>query len=320
MSAGLTLDGVVSAVRGHSGLRGKAAIGLVTDVLGPTDWLTGPGDDAALLEVDGARVLVGGEALWPPFVEADPGGAGIAAVLTNVNDLAAMGARPLGILDTIVAPEAIARAVLEGMRYAAELYRVPIVGGHLTLRDGPPSVSAFGVGAATAVLSMRNVEPGQSLLVASCLAGRMRADFPFFPSFSERGERLADDVRVLAELAENGLCVAAKDVSMAGVLGSVAMLLEWSRAGAAVDLGALPRPPEVPLATWAITFPCFSFVLCTPPDRAPACRDAFHRRGLACETVAVLDSSGVLRVRLEGEERVLLDLEHEPVTGLSKRA
>ena len=36
--------------------------------------------------------------LWPVI----PYGAGIAAVLTNVNDLAAMGAIPLAIVDTIV--------------------------------------------------------------------------------------------------------------------------------------------------------------------------------------------------------------------------
>jgi selenophosphate synthetase-related protein len=187
------------------------------------------------------------------------------------------------------------------------------------VRDGPPSVSAFGVGAATSVLSMRNVKPGQVLLVATCVDGRMRADFPFFPSFAERGDRLADDVRLLAEVAEAGLCVAAKDVSMAGVLGSAAMLLEWAGAGAVVDLSALPRPADVPMPTWAITFPCYSFVLCTPPERVTACRDAFRSRGLECEAVAELDSSGMLRVRLENEERLLLDLVDEPVTGLSKR-
>jgi selenophosphate synthetase-related protein len=319
-TAGATLDEVVRTVRSHPGLRGKASIGLVTEVLGSTDWLAGPGDDAALIEIDGKHVLAGGEALWPPFVEADPNGAGIAAVLTNVNDLAAMGARPLGIVDTIVAPQAVARDVLEGMRYAAELYRVPIIGGHLTVRDGPSSVSAFGVGAANSILSMRNVEPGQALLVATCVDGRMREDFPFFPSFAERGSRLADDVRVLADLAETGLCVAAKDVSMAGVLGSTAMLLEWSRAGGSINLGALPRPSGVALSTWAITFPCYSFVLCVPPDRVATCRDVFRRRELECEEVAVLDSTGLLRVRLDAEERVLLDFENEPITGLGKQA
>ena len=56
----------------------------------------------------------------------------------------------------------------------------------------------------------------------------MRTDFPFFRSFDERGSRLAGDVRVLAAVASSGACVAAKDVSMAGLVGSLAMLLEWA--------------------------------------------------------------------------------------------
>ena len=44
--------------------------------------------------------------------------------------------------------------------------------------------------------------PGQSLIVGCCLDGQMRPDFPFFPSFDERGTKLAGDVRLLAEGAD----------------------------------------------------------------------------------------------------------------------
>lgn len=318
MSPSTILDDVVLAVREHPGLLGKESLGLVTEVLGPTDWVFGPGDDAAVIDVGTGTVVVGGEALWPPFVEADPRGAGIAAIVANVNDLAAMGARPLGIVDTIVASEAIARLALEGMAHAAAIYRVPIVGGHLTVFDGPPSLSAFGIGAANGLLSSAKVASGQALLVVTCLDGSMRSDFAFFSSIAQRSDRLGDDVRTLAEVADAGLCVAAKDVSMAGVLGSLATLLECSGAGAVVDLEALPRPGGVDLPTWAITFPTFSFLLCTPPDRAQACREVFRRRGLDCENVGVLDGSGVIRLRLDGQERQLIDLSAQPVTGLTR--
>ena len=77
-------------------LRAKREIGLVSDVLGGGSWVHGPGDDGAVCRHRrAASVIVCGEALLPAFVAADPYGAGIAAVLTNVNDLAAMGARPM---------------------------------------------------------------------------------------------------------------------------------------------------------------------------------------------------------------------------------
>lgn len=308
---------LAALVRSHPGLRGKAAIGLVREVLGPTDWLTGPGDDAAVVADCGGRtILAGGEALWPPLVAADPFGAGVAAVLTNVNDLAAMGARPKVILDTVIADASVAREVLGGIAYAARLYDVRVAGGHLTVRDGQPAVSAFGVGEAIAVLSTQHVAPGLDLLLACCLEGTMRADFPFFTSLEERGDRLAGDVLTLAATAEAGEAVAAKDVSMAGLVGSLAMLLESRGAGATVDLDALPRPARVDLGQWLVCFPAFAFLLCVPPERVEACAARFHARGLACARIATLDDTGLVRLRGGAEVATVLDLTKEPVTGL----
>ncbi|HEV8652218.1 MAG TPA: AIR synthase related protein [Actinomycetes bacterium] len=320
MGAAALLEEVVNGVRAHAGLRGKSPLGLVTEVLGPTDWRSGPGDDGAVVSDGACSLVVGGEALLTRFVEADPFAAGVAAVLTNVNDLAAMGAWPLAIVDTVVASEPLARRALEGMRHASELYRVPVVGGHLTIRDGPPGISAFGLGRAARVLSVRAAAPGQTLLVACCLDGTMREDFPFFASLPQRGAAVADDVRLLPRVAESGACVAAKDVSMAGLLGSLAMLLEYGRLGATVDLDALPRPAGVSLARWLVAFPAFAFLLCAPPGKVDACRAPFLDRGLACEPVAVLDGSGALRARLGGAEALVLDLHRETVTGLGTRA
>jgi selenophosphate synthetase-related protein len=254
--------------------------------------------------------------MWPPFVERDPFGAGIAAVLANVNDVAAMGGRPEALVDTIVADESSARSALEGLRFGAELYRVPVVGGHLTIRSGPPALSAFVFGTARRPLRALDAAPGQALLFCACLDGRMREDFPFFSSIRERGAALADDVRLLADLAEAGHCRAAKDVSMAGVLGSLAMLLEPTRCGVLVDLDALPRPPGVSLTAWVGAFPSLGFLLCAPPSQVPTCRAAFGARGLACEQIGLLNASGALRARLGEQEELLIDLGQEPVTGL----
>ncbi|HZD69358.1 MAG TPA: AIR synthase related protein [Actinomycetes bacterium] len=307
---------VVRGFRSHPGLLGKARIAMVTDVLGPTDWDRGPGDDTAVLPGDDCHALVAGEAMWPPFVERDPYAAGIAAVVANVNDIAAMGGRPEALVDTIVADEPSARSALDGLRFGAELYRVPVVGGHLTIRPGPPALSAFILGAARRPLRALQATAGQALLFCACLEGRMREDFPFFSSIRERGPALADDVRLLADLAEAGRCLAAKDVSMAGVLGSLAMLLEPTRCGVMVELERLPRPPGVPLAAWAGAFPSFAFLLCTPPSEVAACRDAFTARGLACEQIGRLDASGAVRAGLGRQEGLLIDLRREPVTGL----
>jgi uncharacterized protein len=313
------LEELVDLVRSHPGLRSKASIGMVRDVFGAGDWISGPGDDAAVVDVDAGpgRVVVCGEALYPPFAQRDPYGAGVAAVLTNVNDVAAMGGEPLGVVDTLVGEEDACRSAMEGMRDASRLYQVPIVGGHLTVSPGPLSLSAFAVGRVRTPLSATAARPGQGLGLLACLEGDMRDDFPFFRSFEPRGERLGGDVRLLAGLADDGACVAAKDVSMAGLIGSLAMLLEPSGCGVTIDLDALPLPEGVALDRWLISFPCYAFLLCVPDGGEDRCRSAADGRGLSYSTLGTLDATGHIVLTAGGERRTAFDLAKDAITGLA---
>lgn len=313
-----SLDDLVAVVRSHPGLRSKASIGIVGEVFGPGDWIAGPGDDGAIVDDGEGRLVVCGEALYPPFAQRDPYGAGAAAVLANVNDVAAMGGEPLAIVDTLVGEEEACRAALEGMRYASGLYQVPIVGGHLTVAPQPLSISAFAVGRCRTPLTATAARAGQRLGLLACLEGEMRADFPFFRSFDPRGDRLGGDVRLLADLADAGICVAAKDVSMAGLIGSLAMLLEPTGCGVTVELSDVPRPDGVDLDVWLIAFPCLAFLLCVPDggDAEAACAAAADRRGLSYASLGVLDDTGRIDLTDGAERRTVIDLGAEPVTGL----
>jgi uncharacterized protein len=314
------VSALVEVVRSHPGVTAKSEIGLVSEVFESTDWLAGPGDDGAVVTEAGMSLVVGGEAILPSFAAADPYGAGVAAVTTNLNDLAAMGAWPLALVDTVTGQRAVIQQVLEGMRWAAGLYQVPVVGGHLTVTDGHPALSAFGLGRADRPLSAQSAEEGQSLVVGCCIEGRMRADFPFFPSFDERGERLAGDVRLLAEGASRGWVTAAKDVSMAGLVGSLAMLLECNRLGVTLDLDAVPVPPGVSLEQWITCFPCFAFLLCVPAGLEGECLRAFADRGLAAAVAGTLDGTGQLRLCSAGRVATAFDLAAESVTNLARPA
>jgi selenophosphate synthetase-related protein len=317
------LTDLVAQVRTFTGLTGKAGIALVSDVLGPSDWVSGPGDDGAVTVIDvfddsrDVNIISCGEAIHPQFVRQDPYGAGIAAVLANVNDLAAMGARPLCVVDTVIATADVARSILEGIRDACRMYDVPLVGGHLTDHLGEPALSAFAVGQASRPLSVTRAAPGQSLMVAACLDGEMRADFPFFRAFEPRGSRMAADIRILPELAASGLVVAAKDVSMAGLLGSLGMLLERHRLGVEVDLSQVPTPVGVDLTRWLTCFPSYGFLLCVPEGGEAAVTERFSRDGLDAAVVGSLDGSGVLSIRQGSETMTVLDFATDRVTGLT---
>jgi selenophosphate synthetase-related protein len=308
---------LAARIRSAPGWTDKAHIAVVREVFGPGDWLRGPGDDGAVVAVGGEAVIACGEAILPDFVERDPYGAGVAAVVTNVNDVAAMGAVPLAIVDTVVGPPDTCRAALEGMRFASDLYEVPVVGGHLTSSRDRVALSAFAVGRGVGrPLSATRVAPGQRLALIACLEGKMRADFPFFPSFDERGSQLAGDVRLLADLAADGVIEAAKDVSMAGLFGSLAMLLEPTRCGVSIAVDAVPVPAGVAFEAWALCFPCFAFLVTLAPGSEDRCRQAVERRGLSYAALATVDASAILRLT-DGVDAVeLVDLDADAVTGL----
>ena len=75
------------------------------------------GDDGA--PVPGTDLVAACDAILPSMVERDPEWAGWCAVLVNVNDLAAMGAAPVGLLDAVGGRDAsFAARVLAGLRAA----------------------------------------------------------------------------------------------------------------------------------------------------------------------------------------------------------
>jgi selenophosphate synthetase-related protein len=227
-----------------------------------------------------------------------------------------MGGRPLALIDTLISPDREhADRVLDGLAWAAERLGVAIAGGHLTL-GGPPALSAFCAGSVTAPLRATAARPGDVLLAAFCLEGEQRdTDPPIFTSLRDRDPALLrDDGEALAEVAERGLCHAARDVSMPGVAGSLLQMLELAGCGATLDLDRLPRPADVPLERWLVTFPSFGFVLAAAPDNADAVSAAFVRRGLACAPCGAFDDTRVLRLAGGGESAEVWDLAAEPLT------
>jgi uncharacterized protein len=305
------LDALVQAVRSAPGLLGKRDVQIV-------ERFGVDGDDAALVPHEGGYLVVCGEAISPPFLEADPYGAGTAAVVTNVSDVRAMGGRPLGLVDMLVSPDREhASTVLDGIAWASDLLGVPVVGGHVTIGHAP-ALSASCTGFATRPLRGSAARPGDVLLAAFALDGRYMSDTrPFFTALHDRpAHQLRTDGEALVEVAEQGLCHAARDVSMPGVAGSLLQMIEGAGCGATLDLDRLPRPPGAPLERWLLTFPSFGFLLAARPGHAEAAAAVFTRRGLTCAPCGEFDEERVLRLAAGGAQAPAWDLARAPLTGL----
>ncbi|MBN3751859.1 sll0787 family AIR synthase-like protein [Paraburkholderia sp. Tr-20389] len=265
------------------------------------------GDDCAALADGDGYLLFAIEGLVSDFVETMPWFAGYSSVMVNVSDVYAMGGRPLAVVDALwsdgLDPAAL---ILEGMAAASNAYGVPVVGGHSNTRSAQAQLAVSIMGRARALLSSFNARPGDSLVMAVDLRGRFEDPYPFWnASVGAPAQRLRDDLDLLPQLAESGLCDAAKDISMAGVLGTALMLLECSGVGARIDLDAIPRPDQIDFERWLSAFPSYGFLLSVRSGHVDEVLSRFSQRGLACAAVGKVDASREVMLTQQGESALL---------------
>jgi AIR synthase-related protein len=270
------------------------------------------GDDcAAIPDGQGGHLLFAIEGLVEDFIERMPWFAGYCGVMVNVSDIYAMGGRPTAVVNALwSAGMETAGVMLRGMADASVTYSVPIVGGHSNNQSARPQLAVAILGRAKRLLTSFDARSGDALVMAVDLRGSYQEPFPYWnASTSAPGERLRGDLEVLPGLAEDGLCAAAKDISMAGAIGTALMLLESSGVGAMIDLDAVPRPDGVPLARWLTSFPSYGFILSVRPDAvADVCR-RFGARDIACGVVGTVDDRHALRLRQGDAQALLWDLD-----------
>ncbi|HDR8932658.1 sll0787 family AIR synthase-like protein [Burkholderia vietnamiensis] len=277
------------------------------------------GDDCAAIPDGDGYLLFAIEGMVGDFVESMPWFAGYSGVMANVSDIYAMGGRPIAVVDALWSDGIdAARPMLAGMAAAASAYGVPIVGGHSNTRSAQRQLAVSILGRAHALLSSFNARPGDRLMMAVDLRGAFEEPYPFWnASVGASPDRLRADLEILPMLAEDGLCDAAKDISMAGVLGTALMLVECSRVGARIVLDAIPRPPCVDFDRWLTAFPSYGFLMAVRPAHTDAFAERFAARGLACAVIGDIDATREVVVEEAGETAVLWDFRIEPfITGV----
>ncbi len=275
-----------------------------------TSWLAEDteiinGDDAAAIRApDGTYTLIAAEGMQSEFIAADPWFAGYSALMVNVSDIAAMGGRPWAVVDVLFLGSGQNERVLDGLRAASTTFGVPIVGGHTGRAGGPTSLAVAIVGQAKSLIESHTAQPGQLLLAAIDLRGSFRGRSAFNAATTLAPERLRAQLALLPELAEAGLVRAGKDISNAGVCGTLAMLLEASSCGAWLDLALVPAPERVDPLRWLTAFPSFGFLLTVEPDRAASVSERFEALGVKCRAVGEITDIPRLELR-HGHERAL---------------
>jgi thiamine-monophosphate kinase len=142
----------------------------------------GPGDDAAVTSVPGDAELVSSiDALVADVHFPASAGAslvGYRALMVNLTDLAAMGARPGLVLVALTLPELDAqwaRGLASGMADAARAAEVPIVGGNIARGPLTITVSVHGWAPAGTSLVRAGAKSGDQIYLTGSVGGAAAA-------------------------------------------------------------------------------------------------------------------------------------------------
>ncbi len=289
------------------------------------DRARGIGDDAATLDVaPGARFVVSTDTSVEEvhFRRSwfSPEEIGWRAATSALSDLAAMAARPIGLLLAASVPVSwrdALPALGEGIGAAADAVDCPIVGGDLTAgRDLVLTVTVLGEAVHPATRD--GARPGDGLYVTGRFGGPRRALLALLrgeiPTAADR-DRFARPLARVAEarwLVERG-ARALVDVSD-GVLADAGHIAAASRRLLLLDPDAIPRVSDASVEE-ALTGGEEYELLCTAPE--PLDTDAFARTfGIALTRVGdVLDpGDGPPRVVVRGGTRVDLPAGYDHFT------
>jgi AIR synthase-related protein len=318
MLGGDALFDLATALRASRGLAAKRDIAAVAARLGLSGAsVVAVGDDCAAIPDGDGYLLLAIEGFMNEFVAGDPWFAGWCGVMVNISDVAAMGGRPIAVVDAVWSDgEEQAAPMLRGLREASERFGVPIVGGHANIRTDRAQLSVAILGRAKRLLTSFDAKPGDVLVAAIDLRGRYREPFANWEAATDApSTRLRGDLELLPEIAEAGLSRAGKDISQGGIVGTATMLAECSGIGLDIDVRAIPRPEGAPLDRWLLTFPSYGYLLAVAPANVDRVVVRFAARGLRAAAIGIATADGLVSIRDGAAQETIWDFTRAPLIG-----
>jgi hydrogenase maturation factor len=290
----------------------------------------------AALGVDAAAIAIDPEWAW--VLTSDPittatSGAGRLAVHVVCNDLAAMGAEPVGVLATLLFPAGVSRDTVGKLTAeidaVARSLDVEVLGGHTEVAPGlnAPLVVMSGVGKVRRdrLVTAAGARPGDALVLtkaaalegthvlASDLAARL-GGLP--PGVLIEAERYGDELSVVPEarLAVELGATAMHDPTEGGIIGAAWEMAEASGCGFRIAASSIPVREPTRLICAALGVDPLRLI--ASGALLIACRDANSMvAGLSAHQIA---ATIIGRMRSEGRVLVYADGREEPVNRLDR--
>ncbi len=319
----MTAKEMAEAIRSFPGVTRKRKIHEIVDLLptaGFPQVYAAEGEDAAALDVGDQYILFAADGIMESLMESDPYMAGYFAVLVNVNDIAAMGGRPLGMVDVMsFGGEGDSSGIIHGIQEGIRKFAVPVVGGH-THPDcdyNAIDISIVGKVRKDAILLSSTAESGDDIVFVIDTDGWYQDNIPYayVTTVGKPDAIVRAQMEAAAIVGERHLAHACKDMSNPGHIGTLGMMLESSARGGTVDIRRIPMPEGADPIRWALTYQGCGFVFACPPENSAEIISIFTEAGCEGAVVGKVDSTRVLSITDGDETAEVFDFSEDIITG-----
>lgn len=324
----MDLEELAEGIRNFEGVTRKKQIEGIVSIFETVrseykDAIVDFGDDAAVIDIGGDDVILfAADGIWGRLLDASPWWAGYGAVVVNINDIAAMGGRPLAMVDIASSnSDAACKELMEGLAEGIRKFGVPVVGGHVhpDTNYNSLSVAIIGIAKKDCVIRSDTAKPEDLVIAAYDMDGKIGPNSPY--SWDTTSYKEAKVVRerylVTQEIGERKLASAGKDISNPGLIGTLGMLCETSGVGASVDLEKVPRPEGVDFAQWLKVHPGTGYVFTAVPEKAEECVKVFEEAGLSAAVIGKIEKGSKLDIYNSTGRVTVFDFSKDSITGIS---
>lgn len=320
----MDLANLVKSLQDFEGVSRKESIENIINKLKEVYNITGEtlldiGDDASAIDIgNGNLILFAADGIWGKLMDADPYWAGYCSVLVNVNDIAAMGAKPIAMVNILsMNNKDIVNDLIEGIKDGCKKFNVPMVGGHFhpDTDYNALDVAIIGLAKKNKIVTSFGAEVGDKVIIAIDLDGRQHPKFTlnWDTTYFKDEKIVQDQIIAMKEIAENNLATGGKDISNPGTLGTLEMLLESSCVGARVDLNKIPKNENVNWDDWLKSYPGAGFVLTAKEKNVKELINQLKKVSITASVVGEIINEKKLFLFDENNELVLFDQKKNPV-------
>ena len=320
----MDLESLVKSIQEFEGVSRKSSIDNVISLLKESYNVSGDvvidiGDDASAIDIGNNQVvLIAADGIWGQIMNVNPYWAGYCAVLVNVNDIAAMGGKPLAMVNIMsIKNDDIYEDLLRGINDGCLKFGVPMVGGHLHPDGDSDSlgVAIVGIAQKDKIITRFGAEVGDKVIVAIDLDGKPHEMFSlnWDTTYDKDAKLVRDQISAVQYLAENDYIKSGKDISNPGILGTLEMLLETSKKGAVVNLEDIPKNENMEWVDWLRVYPGSGFVFTADEDYCGYIKEYLARFSIEAEVVGEITDSNSLYLTYRDEKIEVFNQEKNPI-------